>query len=258
MKKNTRDFIVALFVFFACIFSFYGIVFFVNNTSNTDKNKNSKIVDIIDKETIDEEEEAEEEKPYVEPYVNNIPTFRNNYGNPNIMGIIEVPGIINEALIVRSTDNDYYLNRNLWNQYDGIGAPFFDYRNTDLDNAKQINIYGHNSQNINILDRLPFSKFINYLDITTFNNYKDLYLYTDKQKVHYEIIGVKIIEKSNNYHMTINFYDDKDFIDHTNNLLNGSINKRDVTISKNDRILILQTCNYNPQNTLLLIICKTV
>ena len=52
------------------------------------------------------------------------------------------------------------------------------------------------------------SRLINLLDANTFNTYKDLYLYTDTQKIHYEIIGFKIIEKANNYHMTINFYDD--------------------------------------------------
>ena len=254
MNKNLRDFLVALLLLFACLFSFYGVVYLVNIDSNIIKENDVKKVKIIDK---DKEEEKEEE-PYVEPYVNNLPTFRNNYNNPNIVGMIEIPGVINEALIARAGDNDFYLNRNLWNVWDGIGAPFFDYRNTDIDNSRQVNIYGHNSQNINILDRLPLAKLINYTDLSYFNTYKDVYLYTDIQKIHYEIIGVKIIQKSNNYHMTLNFYDDRDFIDHTENLLNGSLNKRDVTISKDDKILIFQTCNYNPPDTLMLIICRSV
>lgn len=263
MNKNVKEFLITLLILTTCLFSFYGVSYLINTNSNNEEDENKKIIDILKKDKEKEKEktkekEKEEEKPYVEPYVNTIPTFRNNYGNPNIMGIIQVPGIINEALVARAGDNEFYLDRNLWNVYDGIGAPFFDYRNTDLDNAKQINIYGHNSQNANILDRLPLAKMINYLDLNIFNTYKDLYLYTDTQKVHYEIIGVKIIQKSNNYHMTIRFFDDKDFIDHTNSLLNGSVNRRDVTITKNDRILVLQTCNYNPPDTLVLIICKTV
>ena len=58
--------------------------------------------------------------------------------------------------------------------------------------------------------------------------------------------------------MTIHFYDDNDFIDHTYALLNGSTNKRDVKITKDDRILVLQTCNYDPPDSLVIIICKTV
>lgn len=252
MNKNTREFIVALFVLIASLFTFYAVVFIVNNKK---VDNGVEKVKIIEKE---KDKETKEEKPYVEPYVNNLPTFRNNYQNNNIMGIIEIPGVINEALVAKANDNDYYLNRNLWNVWDGIGAPFFDYRNDDLNNDRQINIYGHNSQNTQILDRLPLAKLMNYSDPNFFNTYKDIYLYTDTQKIHYEVIGFKIIQKSNNYHMTIHFYDDRDFIDHTNNLLNGSLNRRDATITKDDRILVLQTCNYNPPDTLAIIICKTV
>ena len=252
MKKNNRDIIIAVLVFFAFLFIFYAVVYLVNYKSNEDNN--IKKVKVVEKE----KKEQKEEEPYVEPYVNNLPTFRNNYGNPNIMGIIEIPGVINEALIAKADDNDFYLENNLWKIHDGIGAPYFDFRNNDLDHDKQINIYGHNSQNPNILDRLPFSKLMNYADLSYFNAHKDLYLYTDTQKIHYEIIGFKIIEKANNYHMTIHFYDDQDFIDHTNTLLTGSLNRRETTIKKNDRLLVLQTCNYNPPDTLAIIICKTV
>lgn len=255
MKKNLKEFLVALLIFFASIFIFYATVYLVNINANKDaKKNNTKTVEVIKKD----EEEEEEVVPYVEPYVNNLPTYRDSYGNPNIVGMIEVPGVIGETLVTRSSDNDYYLDRNLWNQYDGIGAPFFDFRNTDLDNDKQINIYGHNSPNPQILNRLPLSNMINYLDPNIFNTYKDLYLYTETQKVHYEIIGAKVINKDNNYHMTIHFYDDDDFIQHTNYLLDGSTNRRDVKITKNDRILVLQTCYYTPPDSLVIIICKTV
>ena len=252
MNKNLKEFLIALFIFGICLFAFYGVSHYLDVYNGINKSDNQKVkkVKVIEKE--------KEEEPYVEPYVNNIPIFRTNYGNPNIMGYIEIPGVINEALVARAGDNEYYLDRNLWNQYDGIGAPYFDYRNTDIDHQKQVNIYGHNSQNANILDRLPLAKLINYLDLTYFNTYKDLYLYTDTQKVHYEIVGVKIIEKTNSYHMTLNFYNNNDFIDHAYGLLNGSINRREVTVSNNDRLLVLQTCNYNPPNSLVLIICKTV
>ena len=251
MKKNFRELIVPLFILFACLFTFYAVVYIFNYKVEDNSVEKVKVIE-------KEKEKEVKEEPYVEPYVNNLPTYRNNYQNNNIMGMIEIPGVFSEVLIAKANDNDYYLNRNLWNQYDGIGAPFFDYRNGDLNNDRQINIYGHNSQNSQILDRLPLSKLMNYTDVNFFNTYKDLYLYTDTQKIHYEILAIKIIQKSNNYHMTIHFYDDQDFIDHTNNLLNGSYNLRQTKIKKTDRILVLQTCNYNPPDTLAIIICKTV
>lgn len=252
MKKDIKEFIVVLILFVISLGIFYSIVYTVNNagTDNTKTVKKVKIKEI--------KKEEEKEKEVVEPYVNTLPDHRNDYGNQNIMGMIEIPGVLGQTLITRANDNEFYLNNNLWNVWDGIGAPYFDFRNVDLDNGRQINIYGHNTQNMNIIDKLPLSKTISYLDPNVFNTYKDLYLYTDKAKIHYEIIGVKIIEKSNNYHMTLNFYDNQDFIDHTNTLLSGSTNRKDVNITNKDRILVLQTCNYNPQNTLVISIFKTV
>ena len=254
MNKQIRDFLVSFLILVALLFSFYGVAYLFNNSEN----KNVKAVKKTEIKEKEKKKDKEKEKPYVEPYVNNLPIHRSYYGNNNIAGMILIPGLFGDTLVTRGEDNEFYLDRNLWNVYDGIGAPFFDYRNTDLDHDKQVNIYGHNSQNYSILDKLPLSKLISYLDANVFNTYKDLYLYTDTQQVHYEVIGAKVISKDNNFHMTIHFYYDNDFIDHTYALLDGSTNKRDVKITKKDRILVLQTCNYDPPDSLVIIICKTV
>ena len=98
------------------------------------------------------------------PYVNVLPIYRNQYNNENIMGRIEIPGMNIDTPVARASNNKYYLDYNLYNQYDQIGAPFFDYRNLDLANNRQINIYGHNTQNTAIYDKLPFVNLEAYTD----------------------------------------------------------------------------------------------
>ena len=73
---------------------------------------------------------------------------------------------------MQSTDNKFYLFRNLYKKKDEFGTPFFDYR-VDLNNAKKTLIFGHNSiyrhmafeilnnYNREIFLRIKFNSFIN-------------------------------------------------------------------------------------------------
>ena len=170
--------------------------------------------------------------------------------------LIDIPNMNINNYVTRASNNSYYLNYNLYNQYDQIGVPFFDYRNTDLNNDRQINIYAHNTQNEAIYDKLPFINLEKYTDEAIFSTNKDIYLYLDDKKVHYQIIAIKIIT-TDIEHMKLIYKDDNDYLEHVNKLLANSL-YRDTTetITKNDRLLVLQICHYNPMGSYLLTIAK--
>ena len=84
--------------------------------------------------------------------------FRNYYLNDDIIGSIKINGTKIDNLIVKTTNNKYYLNHTIKKEYDERGSIFLDYR-VNL-NSKQLNIYGHNS---NVYD-LPFRELEKYLD----------------------------------------------------------------------------------------------
>ena len=136
-----------LLLFFIPILLTATIIYFYDNLSSKsnieEKSKQKK-----------EKEETEEPVESVEPYNNELPEVRTNYNNQNIMARIEIPNMNINNYVTRTTDNSYYLNYSLYNTYDQIGAPFFDYRNTNLNSDKQLNIYAHNTQNEAIYDRL--------------------------------------------------------------------------------------------------------
>ena len=250
--KNIKRIITYSLIFLIPIITLISIFLSYNYYLNKEKelevesvNKNKK------------EEKKEQKEKYVEPYINELPEARQTYNNQNIMGRIEIPNMNINNYVTRTSDNSYYLNYNLYNVYDQIGAPFFDYRNTNLNTDKQINIYGHNTQNNKILDKLPFTNLEQYTNQDVFNNNKDIYLYIDERKVHYEVIAIKIITDDVE-HMNIVFDNNKKFVEHSKKLLANALYSRDAEITKKDRLLVLQICHYDPMGSYLLVIGKEV
>ena len=57
----------------------------------------------------------------------------------------------------------------------------------------------------------------------------------------------------------INFNTDDEFQKHINYLQNNSLFINDTAkITKDDKVLIIQTCNYNPPDTFLILIAKEI
>lgn len=173
--------------------------------------------------------------------------FRNYYSNNDIIGSIKIDGTKINNLIVKTINNKYYLNHSLKKEYDERGSIFLDYR-TDL-NSRQINIYGHNS---NVYD-LPFKELEKYLDQDFYNSHKYVEIWNGQETIYYEIFSVQIV--TNDYeHMNLF---PSDLEPHLNKL-NESIYDTGLKTTKDDQILVLQTCSYKYKNSLVIINSKKV
>ena len=173
--------------------------------------------------------------------------FRNYYSNNDIIGSIKINGTKIDNLIVKTTNNKYYLNHSLRKEYDERGSIFLDYR-TNL-NSKQLNIYGHNS---NVYD-LPFKELEKYLDKEFYNSHKYVEIWNGEETIYYEIFSVQIV--TNDYeHM--NLFPSN--LEPHLNKLNESIYDTGVKATIDDQILVLQTCSYNPKNSLIIVNSKKV
>ena len=173
--------------------------------------------------------------------------FRNYYSNNDIIGSIKIDGTKINNLIVKTTNNKYYLNHSLKKEYDERGSIFLDYR-TDL-NSMQINIYGHNS---NVYD-LPFKELEKYLNQDFYNSHKYVEIWNGQEIIYYEIFSVQIV--TNDYeHMNLF---PSDLEPHLNKL-NESIYDTGLKATKDDQILVLQTCSYKYKNSLVIINSKKV
>lgn len=252
--QNLFNYILIVFIFSVLSVGLYYIYY---NYIRKDKMA-PQVEELVKEKKKKKYSDAQKDPIDVSNYVNELPDYRAQYGNSEIMGRLEIPNMNINTLVTRAVNNSYYLNYNLYHQWDALGVPFFDYRNTDLANNQQINIYGHNTRNERFLSALPFTNLDAYVDKDIFNNYRDVYLSIDEKKIHYKAIAVKIIS-TDNEHMKVAFKNDVDFLKHMNRLLNNSLYKsEDSSITKNDRILVLQVCHYDPPDTYLLLICKEV
>ena len=192
------------------------------------------------------------------PYDNPLPALREEYGNDEIMGKLQIPNLNIDALIFRAGDNSFYLNYNAHKEWDEIGVPFFDYRNQNLANDWQINIYGHNTKVVELYDQLPFTNLEAYMDKDIFDNYKDVYLNIDEKLLHYEVVAIKILpDASNNEHMKVVFSDWNDYQQHIQKLFSDTYYMSDnATFNYGERLLVMQICHYDPEGSYLLVLCK--
>ena len=219
---------------------------------------NSPSIQSISTEEEKEEQKKEEVQEVKEVYVNPLPEYRTLHNNNDIMAKLEIPSLSIDALITISTDNAYYLSYNIDHYEDGLGVPFFDYRNTNLKEDKQINIYGHNTLNEKYYDALPFKKLESYKEEEFFTNNKDIYLYTDQEKVKYHVVAVKFVTDEDNEHMRITFKSNEEYLNHLNKLLNNTLYKDEIDVKSINQLLVLQACNFTPVRNYLLVIAKRI
>ena len=227
MKKNIFVVIIACFLITLSTLFLFNL--------NNKKLDNKKVKKIINKT--------------IENSKDDITNAKDSYGNEDIIGNITVSGTDIDEYIVQTTDNNYYLNHNLKKEYDISGAVFMDYRNSVDD--KKILIFGHNARK---LDTVPFHDLEKYLDESFYreNKYVDLKFNEDTKWL---IFSVMIVKKGNNTHMKLEF-DDNSWLEHLNYLKSNSIYDTGVDVSFDDRIVVIQTCNYHPENTYILICAK--
>lgn len=157
--------------------------------------------------------------------------FRNEYGNEDIIGSINIPGADINTLFVKTTNNTYYLNHTLKKEKSRIGAVFMDYRNTFED--KQINIYGHNSNKYDV----AFKNLRMFLDKDFTKNNDLIYIENESGVTTYQIFSVKRTKDAE--HMTLKT---NDFIGHINKIREDALYDTNIKITESDDILILQTC----------------
>ena len=255
MKKKENDFlksaIVILLPILICVGGYYIYDNYIKRPGIPSVNK------LIDEKKKNNYQDRDDNKRDVSNYSNPLPGYRSEYGNDDIVGRLEIPNLNIDALITRTTNNDYYLNYNLYRQYDAMGVPFFDYRNTDLNTNSQINIYGHNTPREDLYEYLPFTNLEAYVDRNIFDNYKDVYLSIDERQMHYEVYAIKILpDSSNNEHMKLSFNSNVEYLQHLNALLSNTLYRSNESVSASDRFLVLQICHYDPDGSYLLVICK--
>ena len=164
--------------------------------------------------------------------------LKNKYNNNDVVALVEIPNVLEEA-IVQTSNNDYYLHYDLYKNENIIGASFLDYRN-DLNSSKKLLIYSHSDPE----GTLPFVKLTNYNNEEFFNNNKYIYLTDSNKKRKYEVFS-SYIETDDFDYVNLESFNGLTYSEHLNKLKNKSYVKSDIELDDNSKVLILQTCSFN-------------
>lgn len=161
--------------------------------------------------------------------------------NPDYVGWLTIEETAIDYPVVRGLDNDYYLNHNFYREDDLLGAIFMDYRNVGMGRDKHSVLYGHYSkhgQMFKDLDRYLSEEFLTSHPEFTFSD-----AFSDRTykvfSVHHSYADPTLINLT---------FENSDFIDFTESLKSQSLFSIDTSVSSDDKILTLVTCNYTVDN----------
>ncbi len=229
-KKSIILFILVISLFLGSCF------FFFNHASSKKENQ---------KRELEIKEEKQKEAPE-QNYKSNLPALRNLYQNQDIALELQIPSLDLKELIVKGNDNTYYLDHDLYKKETILGAIFMDYRTLDIDEANQLNIYGHNS---NYQD-IPFGKLEQYQEESFFQKHRDIIIKTDKNRYNYQVFAVSLVPKDSEEHMIISLKGEE-FLNHVEKMRAKALFDTQEKITTDDHILLLQTCLFNPDQFLI-------
>ena len=116
-----------------------------------------------------------------------------------------------------------------------------DYRNNKDFNDFNTIVYGHNMKN----DRM-FGTLTNYENQNYYNEHKEMFLYTEKEKFKIEIFaGFITSSESDIYYFPKTSTTNEKLIDFAEK---NSTFKSNINVSNEDKIITLSTCSYNFEN----------
>lgn len=168
--------------------------------------------------------------------------------NKDVIGWVDIYGTNIDYPILQSTDNEKYLNTTVFNEFSTAGSIFLDFRNkSDFTDFKNI-LYGHFMEHGKM-----FGDISKFKEESFFKNHKYGVLHRKNKKS----LGIEIFSLIN-----VNGLDEKIFSD---TLDKESLLKyikerkkyiRNVKIKENEKLLLLNTCDFSFTNGRYILVCK--
>ena len=159
--------------------------------------------------------------------------------NADAVAYLKVKNTNIDYVVVKGSDNEYYLNHNFNKDKNVSGWVFADYHNKFDGTDRNIIMYGHNTW-----DGSMFGSLKNILDDSWYqneDNYKIL-LATEDGVYYYQVFSTYTIDVED-YYISTSFSSDLEFETFIKRLKFRSIYPYKVNVYGNDKILTLSTCN---------------
>lgn len=231
-KKRILNIAIYLILFLILICSGFKLYFWYkdkkNNDETTEQLKNNVKLEKIKKDNSNNEK-----------YIVDFKKLKSE--NSDVVAYIKVNNTNIEYPIVKTSNNNFYLNHSFDKSKNSRGWIFADYKNKFDNTDKNIVIYGHNMR-----DESMFGSLKNILNEEWYNNSenKNITFLTEKGNYIYKVFSIYKIE-SEDYYIKTNFKNDEDYEKFLNTIKNRSIKNFDINLNINDKIITLSTCANN-------------
>lgn len=159
--------------------------------------------------------------------------------NPDCIGWIRFENIDISYPIMQGEDNDYYLHHTFEGQEITAASIFMDCTNTPDFTDENTFIYGHNMR-----DKTMFGKLNNYEDEDYYKENPCFYIYTPKYVYRYDIFACYLadVEAEQDSFYT-RFASGEEFQHFIDNVKERSEYDTGVTVTNEDHVITLMTCN---------------
>ncbi|MDP7977350.1 class B sortase [Bacillus multifaciens] len=163
--------------------------------------------------------------------------------NPEIVGWVTVDDTHINYPIVQAKDNDYYLYRNYKKEDMRAGSIFMDYRNQVSSSNQNTILYGHRMK-----DGSMFGNLKKFLDEDFFKSHPKFYYDTLYEGYDVEVFSI-YTTTTDFYYIQTDFANDDEYANFLQNIQEKSLYKSNTTVTADDQIITLSTCDYAVHST---------
>ncbi len=200
----------------------------INNadvSSELEKLDEIEVVDEIDEERITREK---------------FQALQEEFNNEDIVGYLRINGTTIDYPVVQYSDNQYYLNHDLYKNKSYTGSIYLDFENNLSGDDYNTVIYGHNYREDIMFHSLRYYKTKSFYDEHKYIEYSTLF-----EDYIFEIFSVYETAVDFPY-ITVLFQDENSFYDLSRQFKEKSIYDTGVELTKEDKVITLSTCTSSP------------
>ena len=177
--------------------------------------------------------------------------------NKRLIGWVKIDDTNIDYPVMQTTDNEYYLDHNLNQEYDKNGSIFMDKDCDVLKPSTNFILYGHHMKSGQMFGGLSL-----YSDQSYYEKHPYIQFDTIYEKGLYEIMYVfrsrvysedEIVFK---YYQFIDAQSEQEFDSYMNDMAEMSLYDTGVTASFGDQLLTLSTCDYQEKNGRFVVVAK--
>lgn len=248
VKKWLTVIQVLLILIFACCGGYVGKYFYNAHKAQAEYDELKKIVDEhTSTDAMGNYEEKLAENGMLEQY------YELYSKNNDMVGWLNIPDTVVDYPVVQAKDNDFYLHKDFYKNYQFCGIPFIDYQSAQT--SFNSVIYAHNMKNGSMFAAVAKYEDKNYYNTHKIINYDTLY-----KKGRYEVIAAfaTTVGSKNEfkYYEYADIEDESGFNEYLNKVKAVSFYNTGVTAEYGDNLITLSTCAYHTSNERFVVVAR--